>query len=264
MTLEFLRSVSMRQERNRELVCFPGGFTQHNCRSKVYPLNFRCCYWDSLLTPRSGIRHHRGGPVRLGVVDTNPHLRSLGGFARTITSRYRALLAHLGEKPEETPPARHPRDGQRRARRDYCSSMWSLCSPVTVELGQLDDVQLAAHDGAALHEAGQLFGREEFWRRGEAFIATARNDWLRTHQFRGPDGEWQGMFLPNGRPAARGLWACCWPSADWPSRPCTLTLTLVNRFRDSLTATQQDLYRHVTAFIRKSRCSLSRDCLVSV
>jgi hypothetical protein len=76
---------------------------------------------------------------------------------------------------------------------------WVLCSPVTVELGQLDDVQLAAHDGAALHEAGQLFGREEFWRRGEGFIATARNDWLRTHQFRGPDGEWQGMFLPNGQ-----------------------------------------------------------------
>ncbi len=44
---------------------------------------------------------NRGGPVRLGVVDTNPYLRSLGGFARTITSRYRALLADLAETPEE-------------------------------------------------------------------------------------------------------------------------------------------------------------------
>jgi hypothetical protein len=76
---------------------------------------------------------------------------------------------------------------------------WVLRSPVTVELDQLDDVQLAAHDGLALQEVGQLFGREEFWRRGEGFIATARNDWLRTHQFRGPGGEWQGMFLPNGQ-----------------------------------------------------------------
>jgi hypothetical protein len=76
---------------------------------------------------------------------------------------------------------------------------WEIRSPVTVELSQLDDVQLAAGDGTAVQEAGQLFGRDEFWRRGDGFIATARTDWLRTYQFRGHSGEWQGMFLPNGQ-----------------------------------------------------------------
>jgi hypothetical protein len=76
---------------------------------------------------------------------------------------------------------------------------WVLRSPVTVELTQLADVQLAADEGGHIQDAGRLFGREEFWRRGEGFIATARTDWLRTYQFRGPGGEWQGMFVPNGQ-----------------------------------------------------------------
>lgn len=74
---------------------------------------------------------------------------------------------------------------------------WVIPSPVTVTLTPLDDVQLAADD-SELREAGRLFGRDELWRRGEGFIATTRNDWLRTHQYRGPDGSWRGMFLPNG------------------------------------------------------------------
>lgn len=77
---------------------------------------------------------------------------------------------------------------------------WVIPSPVTVTMSPLDDVQLAREEDAAdLRETGRLFGKEEFWRRGEGFIATSRNDWIRTHQYRGPGGSWQGMFLPNGQ-----------------------------------------------------------------
>jgi len=30
------------------------------------------------------------------------------------------------------------------------------------------------------------------------YIATSRNDWLRVFQYRGADGAWEGMFVPNG------------------------------------------------------------------
>ena len=80
---------------------------------------------------------------------------------------------------------------------------WVILSPVTITLTPLDDIQLAAHehDGGAVdpREAARLLGREDFWRRGDGFIATRRTDWLRSYQFRGADGAWEGMFLPNGQ-----------------------------------------------------------------
>lgn len=76
---------------------------------------------------------------------------------------------------------------------------WVIASPVTVTVSPLDDVQVAAGSEAEIRHSGQLLGRDEFWRRGEGYIATSRNDWLRSFQYRGGDGRWEGMFLPNGQ-----------------------------------------------------------------
>lgn len=79
---------------------------------------------------------------------------------------------------------------------------WIVASPVSVTLSPLDDVQIAAGDDEEVRAAGRLFVREEFWRHDDGYIAVSRNDWLRTYQYRGADGRWQGMFLPNGQGSA--------------------------------------------------------------
>lgn len=76
---------------------------------------------------------------------------------------------------------------------------WVIPSPVNVTMTPLDDLQIAVDGDEELREAGRLFGRDEFWRRGDGYIATRRNDWLRTHQYRGAHGGWEGMFIPNGQ-----------------------------------------------------------------
>jgi hypothetical protein len=75
---------------------------------------------------------------------------------------------------------------------------WAIPSPVTIDFTPLGDVQLAAGEAEELSQAARLFGREEFWHRGDSFIATNRNEWLRSFQYRGRNGSWEGMFLPNG------------------------------------------------------------------
>ncbi|MDT0263120.1 hypothetical protein [Jatrophihabitans lederbergiae] len=74
---------------------------------------------------------------------------------------------------------------------------WVVCSPLDITLSPVREVQIAAGDDQ-LQEAGRLLGRSEFWRRGDGFIATERNDWARAYQFRGTEGGWEAMFLPNG------------------------------------------------------------------
>jgi hypothetical protein len=85
---------------------------------------------------------------------------------------------------------------------------WIIDSPVTITVSPLDDVQVASAGDGELREAGRLFGREEFWRRGEGYIAATRNDWLRTCQYRGLGGSWEGMFIPNGQGSAE--WRLGW------------------------------------------------------
>jgi hypothetical protein len=76
---------------------------------------------------------------------------------------------------------------------------WQIASPVAITIGPLDDVQVALGDEAELQEAGRLLGRADFWRRGDGYLATGRNNWVRAYQYRGSSGGWEGMFLPNGQ-----------------------------------------------------------------
>lgn len=73
---------------------------------------------------------------------------------------------------------------------------WQLLSPVTIDFSPVDDVQVAADADPA--EAGRLLDVTEFWLRGSTFMAAPRNSWIRSFQYRGREGGWEAMFLPNG------------------------------------------------------------------
>ncbi len=73
---------------------------------------------------------------------------------------------------------------------------WLLPSPLSLTLTPIIDVQVGAEEDLA--SAGRLLGMSEFWRRGSGYIGTERNSWLRSYQYRGPDGAWESMFIPNG------------------------------------------------------------------
>lgn len=118
---------------------------------------------------------------------------------------YKEHIDRAGPRQEADLLARHFRYHRQFRRPEACPPWvmgqelgWTVVSPISVTVSPLDDIQVAAAD-SELPEAGRLLGRDEFWRRGEGYIAAGRNDWLRTHQFRGIDGGWQGMFLPNGQ-----------------------------------------------------------------
>lgn len=73
---------------------------------------------------------------------------------------------------------------------------WQLLSPVTVDFSPVDDVQVSGEVDPA--EAGRVLDVTEFWLRGSTFMAAPRNSWIRSFQYRGRDGGWEAMFLPNG------------------------------------------------------------------
>jgi len=73
---------------------------------------------------------------------------------------------------------------------------WLLPSPLTMTLTPIADVQVGAEEDLAA--AGRLLGISEFWRRGSGYIGTERSSWLRSYQYRGAEGAWEAMFLPNG------------------------------------------------------------------
>jgi hypothetical protein len=103
---------------------------------------------------------------------------------------------------------------------------WQIASPVTVTLTPVDEVQIAGDD-AEPREAARLLGREDFWRRGAGYIATGRTDWLRAFQYRGADGAWEGMFVPNG--AGSVEWRL-----GWRIRIPDDTFLLVTSLEDSI------------------------------
>lgn len=73
---------------------------------------------------------------------------------------------------------------------------WVLPSPLSLTLSPIVDVQVGADEDLAA--TGRLLGMSEFWRRGSGYIGTERSSWLRSYQYRGPDGAWESMFIPNG------------------------------------------------------------------
>jgi hypothetical protein len=77
---------------------------------------------------------------------------------------------------------------------------WVVQSPIDVKLAPLDDVavNLAEEDGAS-ELAGALGVNYQLWHRRVSSIAVRKNSWLHLHQFRGHEGQWEGMFLPNGQ-----------------------------------------------------------------
>ncbi len=76
---------------------------------------------------------------------------------------------------------------------------WIIASPLRMNFTPLNDIQVTAGNDDERIETSHLFARDQFWRRSEGYIALSRNDWLRTFQYRGKEGRWEAMFLPNGQ-----------------------------------------------------------------
>lgn len=75
---------------------------------------------------------------------------------------------------------------------------WVIASPIDVTMDCVDDAQFAAESSDEVAEVGRMLRRPELWRRGDGWLATSSDGWLRFTQFRGSSGTWESMFMPNG------------------------------------------------------------------
>ena len=98
---------------------------------------------------------------------------------------------------------------------------WQIMSPITVNLTPVEDVQTSSEEDPAA--IGRLLDVSEFWQRGDGFVATKRNDWIRSFQYRGTTGGWEAMFLPNGDGTVE--WHLGW-AARIPDESLLLVLAL--------------------------------------
>ncbi|MET8746204.1 hypothetical protein [Streptomyces sp. NPDC004728] len=76
---------------------------------------------------------------------------------------------------------------------------WNIRSPLTLTMKPLDDIGFAVPDREDPHRTGRRLGGAGMWQRGENWIAARDADWLHLGDHQGPDGGWEGMFVPNGQ-----------------------------------------------------------------
>jgi len=76
---------------------------------------------------------------------------------------------------------------------------WIISSPVDVTMDRLDDIQFGAESEAEMAAVGHMLNRTEVWQRGSGWMATRPAGWLRFIQFKGHNGGWEAMFVPNGQ-----------------------------------------------------------------
>ncbi|GGL59015.1 hypothetical protein [Planomonospora parontospora] len=75
---------------------------------------------------------------------------------------------------------------------------WVVQSPIDITLTPVDDIQFGAESETDLTAVSRMLNRTDVWNRGDGWLATSRNDWLRFTQFKGIGDNWEAMFLPNG------------------------------------------------------------------
>lgn len=75
---------------------------------------------------------------------------------------------------------------------------WTILSPIRATIEPIEDVPVDVEETDVQALGGVLGPDFQLWNRRVSSIAVRRNNWLHLYQFRGPDGGWQGMFLPNG------------------------------------------------------------------
>ncbi|MGH3498335.1 MAG: hypothetical protein ACRDSH_17545 [Pseudonocardiaceae bacterium] len=96
-------------------------------------------------------------------------------------------------------------------------------SPIRATIEPVEDIPVDVEESDAQTLGGVLGPDFQLWSRRVSSIAVRRNSWLRLYQFRGSDGGWQGMFLPNGEGTVE--WRLGW-SAELPASHFMIVLPL--------------------------------------
>lgn len=100
---------------------------------------------------------------------------------------------------------------------------WTIASPIKATLEPIEDIPIDVEEADA-QALGGVLGRDfQLWNRRVSSIAVRRNSWLHLYQFRGLDGGWQAMFLPNGEGTVE--WRLGW-TVDLPASHFMIVLPL--------------------------------------
>ncbi|MFJ6438580.1 hypothetical protein [Streptomyces sp. NPDC091416] len=100
---------------------------------------------------------------------------------------------------------------------------WTVRSPIEVTMSPLEDLGIAVPDQENIRQVGHRLGRSGLWQRGEDWLATKDADWLHLGDYRGQDGAWEGMFVPNGHGTVE--WRLGW-SARIPEQTFLMVMPL--------------------------------------
>ncbi|MFJ8173726.1 hypothetical protein ACIQ64_35650 [Streptomyces sp. NPDC094473] len=100
---------------------------------------------------------------------------------------------------------------------------WSIHSPISVTMSPLDDLGVAVPAEENIQKVGHRLGRAGLWQRGEDWLATKDTDWLHLGDYRGQEGGWEGMFVPNGHGTVE--WRLGW-SARVPEHTFLMVMPL--------------------------------------
>lgn len=74
---------------------------------------------------------------------------------------------------------------------------FEVLSPISVGMTKVRDIQFSSDEEP--QQVAKIFDLTDFWARPGGYIGVSRNSWIRAYVYRNLDGEWQSMFIPNGR-----------------------------------------------------------------
>lgn len=73
---------------------------------------------------------------------------------------------------------------------------WYILSPIDILMSPVDDVEIHL-DEKELEDTQKFLGFKNLWKRDDSYISVS-NDWMKLYQYRGVNGNWEAMFIPNG------------------------------------------------------------------